>query len=99
MLTAVPLSLGSNPREGIDVCKCIVSSRHLCTSNSRRATSPLVKLVEGEERWVALDYSQGVLPQNWCGNKLNHSITCTVLKAKYNDRRHLALCHDEFCGP
>ncbi|GFS54103.1 hypothetical protein TNCV_2526701 [Trichonephila clavipes] len=24
---------------------------------------------------------------------------CMGLKARANDRRHLALCHDEFCGP
>ncbi|GFW31520.1 uncharacterized protein TNCV_4419561 [Trichonephila clavipes] len=34
----------------MDVCKCIVPSWPGGTSNSRRATSPLVRLVEGEER-------------------------------------------------
>ncbi|GFW97097.1 adipocyte plasma membrane-associated protein [Trichonephila clavipes] len=33
----------------MDVCKCIVPSRHGGTLNSCRATSPLVRLVEGEE--------------------------------------------------
>ncbi|GFW24036.1 hypothetical protein TNCV_4950801 [Trichonephila clavipes] len=42
MLTVVPLGLGSNPREDMDVCKCIVLSRHGGTLNSRRAANPLV---------------------------------------------------------
>ncbi|GFS48064.1 hypothetical protein TNCV_3599841 [Trichonephila clavipes] len=42
--------LGSSPGEDMDVCKCIVSLRHVGTLNSRRAASPLVWLVEGEER-------------------------------------------------
>ncbi|GFY35210.1 hypothetical protein TNCV_5045841 [Trichonephila clavipes] len=46
------------------VCKCIVPSRHGGTLNSLRAASPLVRLVEGEERWEAPDNSQGVLSQN-----------------------------------
>ncbi|GFY14209.1 hypothetical protein TNCV_3613981 [Trichonephila clavipes] len=46
MLTVVPLGLGSNPGEYMDVCKCIVPSRHWGTLNSRRATNPLVRLVE-----------------------------------------------------
>ncbi|GFU86666.1 uncharacterized protein TNCV_2880861 [Trichonephila clavipes] len=65
--------------------------------NSRRAASPIVRLVE--ERWEASDHSQGVLPQNWGEIELNHSVTCMVLKATDNDRRHVALCHEEFHGP
>ncbi|GFX82612.1 uncharacterized protein TNCV_1192871 [Trichonephila clavipes] len=72
---------------------------NLTTSGSRRPASSLVRLVEVEERREAPDYPQGVLPQNWGETKLNHSVTCMVLKAKPNDKRHLALCHDEFCGP
>ncbi|GFT48837.1 uncharacterized protein TNCV_178881 [Trichonephila clavipes] len=53
--------------EDMDVCKCIVSSRHGGTLNSRRAASPLVCLVEGEERWVASDNLPSVLPLNWGG--------------------------------
>ncbi|GFV78964.1 uncharacterized protein TNCV_4347231 [Trichonephila clavipes] len=52
-MTAVPLGLGSNTIEDMDVCKCIVPSRHGGTLNSSRAASPLVRLVEGEERWDA----------------------------------------------
>ncbi|GFS69122.1 uncharacterized protein TNCV_4009841 [Trichonephila clavipes] len=40
-------------------------SRHGGTLNSRRAASPLVRLVEGEESWEAPDHLQGVLPLNW----------------------------------
>ncbi|GFX76761.1 uncharacterized protein TNCV_664681 [Trichonephila clavipes] len=64
-----------------------------------RAASPLVRLVEGEEKWEASDHPQGVLPQNWGETELNHTVTCMVLKATANDRRPLALCHDEFHGP
>ncbi|GFS90808.1 transposable element Tcb1 transposase [Trichonephila clavipes] len=83
----------------MDVCKCIVTSWHGGTLNSRRATSPLVRLVEGEEIWEAPDHPQGVLSQNWGETELNRSVTCMVLKATANDRRHIALCHDEFRGP
>ncbi|GFV53423.1 hypothetical protein TNCV_2205591 [Trichonephila clavipes] len=49
-LTVVPFCLGSDPGEGMDICKCIVPSRHGGTLNSRRAASPLVRFVEGEEK-------------------------------------------------
>ncbi|GFU07276.1 uncharacterized protein TNCV_2656021 [Trichonephila clavipes] len=98
-LNAVPLGLSSNPGEGMDLCKCIVPSRHVSTLNSRRAASPLVRLVERKERWVAHNQKQGVLPQSWGETELNRSVTCMVLKATANDRRYLALCHDEFRGP
>ncbi|GFT55096.1 hypothetical protein TNCV_2325911 [Trichonephila clavipes] len=42
----------------MDVCKCIVSARHGGTLNSRRAASPLVWLVEEEERWEASDHPE-----------------------------------------
>ncbi|GFX58080.1 uncharacterized protein TNCV_4048381 [Trichonephila clavipes] len=44
-------------------------------------------------------YPPGVLPQNRGGNEPNRTVTCMMLKATANDRRHLALCHDEFRGP
>ncbi|GFS57886.1 uncharacterized protein TNCV_2909661 [Trichonephila clavipes] len=72
---------------------------HGGTLNSRRAASPLVRLVEGEERWEFSDHSQSVLPLNWGGTEPNRTVTCTVLRVMANDRRHLALCHDEFRGP
>ncbi|GFY13939.1 uncharacterized protein TNCV_1296001 [Trichonephila clavipes] len=68
-------------------------------TSRRRAASPLVRLVEGEERWEATDHPQGPLPQNWGETELNRSITCMVLKATDNNRRHLAIYHDEFRGP
>ncbi|GFW54945.1 hypothetical protein TNCV_2785601 [Trichonephila clavipes] len=37
----------------MNVCKCIVPSRHGGTLNSRRAASLLVRLVAGDERWKA----------------------------------------------
>ncbi|GFT67208.1 uncharacterized protein TNCV_783581 [Trichonephila clavipes] len=54
--------LGSNPGEAMDVCKCIVPSRHGNTLNNRRAASPLVRLVARDERWETPDHSQRVLP-------------------------------------
>ncbi|GFW53756.1 uncharacterized protein TNCV_3938501 [Trichonephila clavipes] len=52
-LAAVRLGLSLNPGEDMDVCKCIVPSRCGGTLNSRQATRPLVRLVEGEKRWEA----------------------------------------------
>ncbi|GFW35938.1 uncharacterized protein TNCV_1927671 [Trichonephila clavipes] len=78
--------------------KCIVPARHGGTLNSRRAASPLVRLVEGEEKWEASDHPRSVLPLNWGGIESNRTVTCMVLKAMANDRCHLALCHDEFRG-
>ncbi|GFV43779.1 cullin-4A [Trichonephila clavipes] len=60
------------------------------------AASPLVRLVEGEERWDAPDHPQSVLPQNWGETELNRSVTCMVLKAMVNNRRHLALAKMNF---
>ncbi|GFV05425.1 uncharacterized protein TNCV_226361 [Trichonephila clavipes] len=75
-----------------------VPSQHGGFLNSRRATSPLVCLMEEEERCEAPDHPQGVLPQNWRETELNRSVTCMGFKATTNDRRYLALCHDEFRG-
>ncbi|GFS73837.1 uncharacterized protein TNCV_1458671 [Trichonephila clavipes] len=82
--------LGSNPGEDMDVCKCIVPLRHGGTLNYRRAASPLMWLVEGEERWEAPGHPQGFLPLNWGGTEQNHTATCVVLKAKANDRRKIS---------
>ncbi|GFU08973.1 uncharacterized protein TNCV_1318481 [Trichonephila clavipes] len=71
----------------MDVCKCLVPSRHGSTLNSRRAASSLVRLMAGDERWEAPDYPQGVFPQNWGGTELNRTVTCMVLKATANNRR------------
>ncbi|GFT11451.1 zinc finger protein [Trichonephila clavipes] len=83
----------------MDVCKCIVPARHRGTLNNRRVASPLVRLVEGEDRWEASDHPQSVLPPNRGGIEPNRTVTCMELKATANNRRHLALCHDEFRGP
>ncbi|GFU26513.1 hypothetical protein TNCV_2463561 [Trichonephila clavipes] len=57
-----PEGLGSNPGEGINVCKCILLSRHGVTQNSRRAASPHVRLVKGEEKASeSLDYPRLIL--------------------------------------
>ncbi|GFY14423.1 uncharacterized protein TNCV_1314771 [Trichonephila clavipes] len=53
----------------------------------------------GRRRKVGGPCTQGFLSQNWGGNEPNRTVTCMVLKATDNDRRHLALCHDEFRGP
>ncbi|GFV64547.1 uncharacterized protein TNCV_4965281 [Trichonephila clavipes] len=45
----------------MDVFKCIVPSQHGGTLNSRRDASPLVRLVEGDERSNAPDYPQGFM--------------------------------------
>ncbi|GFY01326.1 hypothetical protein TNCV_5077921 [Trichonephila clavipes] len=80
----------------MDACKCIMPSRHGDTLNSRGATSPLVRLVEGEERWLALTSTSlkiGVEPSKialspvWC------------LKLRLMTGEQLSPCHDEFRGP
>ncbi|GFT57939.1 uncharacterized protein TNCV_2768471 [Trichonephila clavipes] len=81
----MPKGLGSNPGEDMDVCKCLVPLRHGGTLNSRRTASPLVWLVEGEERWKAPDHPQGFLLLSWGGTQQKRTVTCMVLKA--NDRR------------
>ncbi|GFX34299.1 hypothetical protein TNCV_3226461 [Trichonephila clavipes] len=58
---------------------------------SRRATSLLVRLVEGEERWEAPDHPQGVFPQNCGGIEPSHTVTCMVLKAAVNDKSKSSL--------
>ncbi|GFX70194.1 uncharacterized protein TNCV_4616321 [Trichonephila clavipes] len=60
----------------MDACKCVVYSRHGGTLNNLRATSPLVRLVEGGQRWEAPDHPQGVLPLNWGETELTRSVTC-----------------------
>ncbi|GFV62002.1 uncharacterized protein TNCV_4108051 [Trichonephila clavipes] len=62
------------------------------------AASPLGRLVEGEDRCEASGHPQSILPLNSGGIESNRTVTCMVLKATANDRRHLALCHDESRG-
>ncbi|GFV88953.1 hypothetical protein TNCV_442181 [Trichonephila clavipes] len=68
------------------VCKCIMPLRQRSTLNCRRASRPLMRLVEGEDRREAFEQSQGVL-QNWGGNNSNRTVNCMVLRGKANDRR------------
>ncbi|GFV82355.1 uncharacterized protein TNCV_3443451 [Trichonephila clavipes] len=83
----------------MDICKCIVISRNEVTLNSRRAASPLVRLVEEQERWRTSYYPQGVILQNWGATKQNRSVTFIALKAKANDRcKNLVLSCDNFVG-
>ncbi|GFW21666.1 uncharacterized protein TNCV_4281811 [Trichonephila clavipes] len=65
----------------------IVPLRQEDTLNSRRAVSPLVRLVEGGDKWETPGHLQGVLPQNWGGTEPNRTVTCVVLRATANDRR------------
>ncbi|GFW56803.1 hypothetical protein TNCV_160331 [Trichonephila clavipes] len=44
---------------------CPGFARHGVTLNSRPATSPLVMLLKGEERWEVPGHAQGVLPKNY----------------------------------
>ncbi|GFX83491.1 hypothetical protein TNCV_324401 [Trichonephila clavipes] len=75
----------------MDVCKCIVPSRH-----SRLAASPLVRLVLGEERWKVPDHPKGVLPQTGLETG---QITYMVLKGTVNEKAYnLDFNHDEFLG-
>ncbi|GFV24783.1 hypothetical protein TNCV_882511 [Trichonephila clavipes] len=48
------IGLGSNPEEAMDVCKCIVLLWYGDILSSCRVASPLVRLVEGEERYGTL---------------------------------------------
>ncbi|GFV98338.1 hypothetical protein TNCV_622971 [Trichonephila clavipes] len=57
--------------------------------------SPIVRLVEGEERRNVSDNRLGTLTQNWGETEPNRIVTSLVLKAMSND--NLTLCHDEFC--
>ncbi|GFT33948.1 uncharacterized protein TNCV_4384171 [Trichonephila clavipes] len=73
-MTTMPQSMGLNAGEDLGVCKCIVPLRHGGILNSRRDASPLVRLVEGEERWEAPTL-KGVSPLNWGGTELNRTGT------------------------
>ncbi|GFT18754.1 uncharacterized protein TNCV_1817931 [Trichonephila clavipes] len=52
-----------------------------------------------KERLRLPDHPQSVLPLNWGGTEPNRTVNWMVLKAMVNDRRHLALCYDEFREP
>ncbi|GFU34679.1 hypothetical protein TNCV_1993901 [Trichonephila clavipes] len=79
--------LGYNLGEGLDVCKCIATLLHVVILNSRSAASPIVKLMEREEKWETSDHLKGVLRQNWGCTELKCTVTCVVLKAMVNGSR------------
>ncbi|GFV50864.1 uncharacterized protein TNCV_3921571 [Trichonephila clavipes] len=56
-----------------------------------------MKFTQNEQ--MARTIPPGDLPQNCGENEPNRTVTCMVLKATANGRRHLALCDDEFRGP
>ncbi|GFU79105.1 hypothetical protein TNCV_3544131 [Trichonephila clavipes] len=65
-----------------------VSHNRGVTLNTHRAASPLLRLVEGEERLGPLTNSRVfVLLQNWDGTEPKLTVTYMVLKAMDNDRR------------
>ncbi|GFX84041.1 hypothetical protein TNCV_4858491 [Trichonephila clavipes] len=53
----------------MDVCKCILPSRHGGTLNRHRAASPLVRLVAGDERREAPDPPPGCSPSKLGWNR------------------------------
>ncbi|GFU91009.1 hypothetical protein TNCV_4923401 [Trichonephila clavipes] len=59
--------------------------RHGGTLNSRRAASPLGRLVEVGKRWEAPN-APPRCSQNWGGTELNRTVTYMVFKATTNDR-------------
>ncbi|GFV44296.1 uncharacterized protein TNCV_4117731 [Trichonephila clavipes] len=70
----------------MNVCKGAGPLQHGGTLNSRRAASPLERLVKGAERWETPDQPQGVFPQNCGGNEPNRPVSCMVLKVTANNR-------------
>ncbi|GFT17290.1 hypothetical protein TNCV_4806121 [Trichonephila clavipes] len=53
----------------MDVCKCKVPSRHGGIRNSRRAASPLMMFMEGEEGWETPDPHPGCPPSKLGWNR------------------------------
>ncbi|GFT08417.1 hypothetical protein TNCV_2751421 [Trichonephila clavipes] len=69
----------------MNVCKCIVPLRYGGILNSHRVVSPLVRLMERDERLETLDHFQNVLAQNWDGSDRNRNVICMGLNATAND--------------
>ncbi|GFX36043.1 hypothetical protein TNCV_4215651 [Trichonephila clavipes] len=82
--------------KGIDVCKCIVLSRHGGALNRYRAANPLVKLVKGEKEDIVPDHLQGPSLKIGVKKGPNPTVACMVLKHTASDMRHLGLYYDEF---
>ncbi|GFX05636.1 hypothetical protein TNCV_3435401 [Trichonephila clavipes] len=85
------LGMGSNPG------KCIVHLRHGGILNSFQTSNPLVKSVEGEEKWQEPDHPHDALPQNWGETKSNPIVTCMVCSNL--QLANPAIHRDEFHGP
>ncbi|GFT82756.1 hypothetical protein TNCV_1784731 [Trichonephila clavipes] len=90
----------------MDICKCIVPLWQVGTLNSRRAASPLMRLVEEEERWEPPDHPQGVVPQNWGGTETDrvnldygkshrNAWSETLSCHRYDDRKHKEIRHEK----
>ncbi|GFY23426.1 hypothetical protein TNCV_3941191 [Trichonephila clavipes] len=78
----------------MDACKCIVPLRHGGALNSRQAASPLVRWMEGEERWEA---PPGVSPSKLEWNRAKSY--CRLRDARSQGVKILALSRDEFRWP
>ncbi|GFX59290.1 hypothetical protein TNCV_4217061 [Trichonephila clavipes] len=68
------------------------------TLNSHQTQSPLVKLVVEEEKWEALDYPKGILPQNWVEPSQIVLSLARFSKLQLTTGVQLAPGHDEFRG-
>ncbi|GFV34112.1 hypothetical protein TNCV_3630771 [Trichonephila clavipes] len=80
----------------MDVWNCIVPT----TRHSNRVPSPLVRLVEGEEKWEAPNNPQDVLSHNWGGTKrqiVQSPVWC--LRLRLTRGEFLNPCRNEFRGP
>ncbi|GFV72520.1 hypothetical protein TNCV_2763841 [Trichonephila clavipes] len=82
---------GLNPGEGMDVCKCIVPVRHGGTRNIHPAASPLVRLVEGEERFPCLNWGGGVAIYHLFGEFRRANSYCHLYAAHGQGQRHAYL--------
>ncbi|GFW64030.1 hypothetical protein TNCV_707351 [Trichonephila clavipes] len=65
----------------MDVCKCIVLTRHWSNRKSSCEVGGRGREVGGP------DQPQGFIPLNWGGTEKKCTVTCMVLKAKANDRQ------------
>ncbi|GFU79875.1 hypothetical protein TNCV_577551 [Trichonephila clavipes] len=88
--------LGLNAAEDLDVCNCKEPSRKGGILNNRKASSPLERLVDGEERGEAPDHLHVVLPQNWGETEQSRIVICMMLIAKANDRYNLMALHFKY---
>ncbi|GFU99370.1 uncharacterized protein TNCV_1751651 [Trichonephila clavipes] len=88
-----------NKSQGQTMTICGLDLENPCFSHGQLIIRGMSELVEGKERLEVSDHPQSVLPLNWGGTEPNRTVNWMVLKATVNDRRHLALCYDEFREP